>query len=143
MTLERVDVSGRMTLETLDSGYRFAVDVNGFPLVLDSGAGQTAPSPVQALLAALAGCQAMDVILILRKKRMVPTAYTVEFRGERAAEHPRRFTAIEIVHRVSGPGVRREAVEAAVRLSEETYCSVHHTLRADLPVRAVVEVDAG
>lgn len=143
MTLTKVDVAGRMTLATPAEGYRFDVEVDGLRTVLDSGPGHVAPTPVQALLSALAGCQAMDVILILRKKRMIPTAYTVEFRGERAAGHPRRFVAIELVHRLSGPDVRRDAVEEAVRLSEEKYCSVHHTLRPDLVVTTRVEVDAG
>ncbi len=143
MTLSKVDVTGSMSLETLEAGYRFDVQVDRWRMTLDSGAEQQAPTPVQALLSALAGCQAMDVILILRKKRMVPTAYTVEFRGERAADHPRRFVAVELVHRVSGPDVTRAAVEEAVRLSEEKYCSVHHTLRPDLPITATVEVSAG
>lgn len=143
MTLSKVDVTGSMSLETLEAGYRFDVQVDRWRMTLDSGAEQQAPTPVQALLSALAGCQAMDVILILRKKRMLPTAYTVEFRGERAVEHPRRFVGVEIVHRVTGPTVTREAVEEAVRLSEEKYCSVHHTLRPDLPITATVEVSAG
>lgn len=143
MTLQKVDVAGRMTLATPAEGYRFDVEVDGLRSVLDSGPGHTALTPVQALLSALAGCQAMDVILILRKKRMVPASYTVEFRGERAAEHPRRFVGVEIVHRVSGPDVTRAGVEEAVRLSEEKYCSVHHTLRPDLVVTTRIEVDAG
>ncbi len=140
MTLGRVDLSGTMSLQTLEAGYRFDVQVDRWRMALDSGAEQQAPTPVQALLASLAGCQAMDVILILRKKRMVPTSYTVEFRAERSTEHPRRLTAVEIVHRVNGPGVTRDAVAEAVRLSEEKYCSVHHTLRPDLPISATVEV---
>jgi putative redox protein len=116
---------------------RFA---SGLTTRFDSGDGATAPNPVLHLIASLAACEAMDVISILRKKRLDVTAYEVAMRGQRSEAHPRRFTAIEFVHRVTGRGVPAAAVEEAVRLSEEKYCSVRHTLDPAMPVTWRVEV---
>jgi len=112
-------------------------------LVLDSGKDAVGPNPVQTLLASLAACEAMDVISVLRKKRQKVTAYAVVMSGERVSEHPRRFTSIELVHRVTGHGVQRAAVEDAVRLTVEKYCSVYHCLRPDIAISNRIEILEG
>ena len=119
---------------------RFA---SGHVTLFDSGAEATAPNPVEHLIASLAACEAMDVVGILRKKRLEVTAYEVAMAGERAEGHPRRFTAIELVHRVTGRGLPVAAVEEALRLSEEKYCSVRHTLDPGLALHSRVEVKEG
>jgi putative redox protein len=63
--------------------------------------------------------------------------------GTRAEDHPRRFTVIKLVHRVTGRGVPVAAVEEAVRLSEQKYCTVRHTLDPAMPVTWSVEVVEG
>ena len=97
-------------------------------------------NPVQALLATIVACSAMDVVEILRKKRLVLTAYEVRMTGERSAHHPRRYLAIHYVHRLTGRGLKRQAVEHALALSLEKYCSVSHCLRPDLPVTHTIEI---
>jgi putative redox protein len=130
-----------MTLENpAANDMRFAVVVDEQRMVIDSDPKGTIPSPVQTLLVSLAACGAMDVIGILRKKRQRVTAYEVTFRGERAPEHPKRFTEIEIVHVVTGHDVNPAAVAEAIRLSDEKYCSVHHSLRPDILIRTRHEV---
>src|SRR5262249_12537277 len=114
--------------------------IAGRTVVLDSSEGATDGNPVQALLASIAACSAMDVVDILRKKRQVITAYEVELSGERAAEHPRRFTSIEFLHRFTGRAIDRSAVEHALSLSLEKYCSVSHSLRPDLPIHHRIEI---
>src|SRR5258706_153546 len=97
-------------------GLRFVESSDtGLTLALDSGPNATAPNPVEALLAALGACTGMDVITILRKKRQHVTGYTVELVGQRREEHPRAFTAIELVHRLSGRGLSPAAVSEARR----------------------------
>lgn len=119
----------RLTLETLETGLRFrARTAKGFDVVLDSGEGSIAADPVETTLTALGACHAMDVISILRKKRQQVTGYEVLLSGERRTEHPRAFISIEVVHRVRGRGVSLAAVEEAARLSDEKYCSVHHSM---------------
>ena len=133
--------TARIELETVAAGLRFrATAGSGQSTVVDSGPGMVAPSPIEMLLISLASCHAMDVIGILRKKRQRVTAYVVEARGERRAEHPRAFTRIELVHRVTGHGVSLQAVEDAARLSETKYCSVHHSLSPAIEMLSRCEV---
>jgi len=134
-------VEGVITLESVESGgLRFAGRIAGRTLVLDNSKGAVDANPVQALLATIAACSAMDVVDILRKKRQVLTGYEVLVSGERAEQHPRRYLSIECVHRITGRSVQRQAAEEALRLSVEKYCSVLHCLRPDLPVRHIIEI---
>jgi putative redox protein len=87
------------------------------------------PSPVEALLASLAGCTAMDVASILRKKRQDALAYEIAVDGERAEAHPRVFTAIRVEHRVRG-AVEPEALRRSIELSATQYCPVSAMLSA-------------
>jgi len=130
-----------VVLEDLASGFRFrATTGKGHDVVFDSGKTATRADPVETLLSALGACHAMDVIGVLRKKRLDVTGYEVFLTGQRRFEHPRYFTAIETVHRVRGRGVPIAAVEEAVRLSEEKYCTVHHSLRRDIVFTTRIEV---
>src|SRR5215204_3224895 len=78
--------------------------------------GLSAASPIEALLASLAGCTAVDVASILRKKRQSAVEYEVVVDGDRADEHPRVFTAIRVEHRVRG-AVEPEALRRSIELS--------------------------
>ena len=135
--------NGRLVLETVEGeGLRFrATSDTNHTFVLDSGHDAEAPSPIDVLLAALGACSGMDVIAILRKKRQVVTGYEIELHGTRRDEHPRSFTAIEVVHRVRGRGVDRAAVEDAVRLSDTKYCSVHGTLAPGVRLSSRIEIE--
>src|SRR3972149_5853888 len=86
------------------------------------------PTPMDLLLAALAGCTAMDVVSILRKSRQPFTGLVVRVDGEQAPDHPHRYTRLALTYEVHGAGVDRRAVERAVALSEERYCSVRASL---------------
>src|SRR3990170_2064611 len=90
------------------------------------GAGAAA-SPKEAILAALAGCTAMDVASILRKKRQRATSYEIEVAGESGDEHPRVFTTIAVEHRVVGE-VEAEALRRSIELSVTKYCPVNAML---------------
>ena len=132
---------GVLRLETVaGDGLRFSARIGERALVLDSSRGATQANPVQALLASIVACSAMDVVEILRKKRQVLTAYEVSMSGERATDHPRRYLSIHCVHRLTGRGLKRKAAEDALNLSLEKYCSVSHCLRPDLPVTHAIEI---
>jgi len=92
-------------------------------LVLDAGKEKTANSPMELVLIGLCGCTATDVVSILRKKREPFTGLEVHARTERAPEPPTVYTSIHLTYRVRGK-VSKKAMEDAVRLSEEKYCSV-------------------
>ena len=105
---------------------------------LDWGSG-VAPSPVQALVFALAGCMASDVVLILEKGRQPITGLTVRAAAERAEHPPRRLLRVDVRFVISGD-VPAEKIERAVALSRETYCSVWHSLAKDIELTTSFEV---
>ena len=127
----------RLTI-TWKGDRRFDADFRGVPLTID-GDSTAGPSPVEALGVALASCMGVDVADIVRKGRYTLRALTTELVAERAPEPPSRFTAVELRFRVAGD-VPAAAVERAIALSHEKYCSVWHTLRPDLPLTTSFEV---
>ena len=134
-------MEGVLRFESVDgSGLRFAATFPERRLVLDSSPGATDANPVEALLASIVACSAMDVVDILRKKRQVLTGYEILMSGERSEQHPRRFVSITCVHRLTGRALKHSAAEEALRLSLEKYCSVSHCLRPDLPIRHTIEI---
>jgi len=80
---------------------------------------------------ALAGCMAADVVSILQKGRHPVTALRASFSGERAEDPPRRYVRITLHFHVSG-AVPGEAIERAIALSRDKYCSVWHSFRQDI-----------
>ncbi|HET9521437.1 MAG TPA: OsmC family protein [Candidatus Limnocylindrales bacterium] len=97
---------------------------SGHTIVMDDATGDTGARPAELLMVAQAGCTAMDVISILRKKRQQVTRYEIRVAGEQRNEpHPHVFERIRIVHVVEGD-VSVEAVRRAIELSATTYCTV-------------------
>lgn len=96
---------------------------SGHAIVLDASADKQASSPMELLLIGMAGCTAYDVIDILEKKRQRVTGLEVNARAERADAPPRVYTEIEIEYVLRGRGIKPKAVEDAIRLSKEKYCS--------------------
>ncbi|MER3543869.1 MAG: osmotically inducible protein OsmC [Chloroflexota bacterium] len=111
---------------------------SGHRLMLDSapevGGADAGLRPMELVLLALAGCTAMDVISILRKKRQDVTGFEVRVRSERAQEHPKVYTHIALEYIVRGRNISPEAVARAITLSKEKYCSVHAMLRSSVPI---------
>jgi len=83
-----------------------------------------AATPMELLLMALAGCTSMDVVWILQKKRIVPDDFWVEIEAEKTDEHPKVYHSIHLKFIFVGKGLKPEALEQAVTLSAEKYCSV-------------------
>lgn len=113
---------------------------SGHALVVDTGEKKTASSPVELVLIALCACTAYDVVSILRKKREPFTGLEVSAEGERATEQPAVYTNIRLLYRIKGK-VSRKAVEDAVRLSEEKYCSVAAMLNKVAKISWNIELD--
>ena len=107
-------------------------------MTLDS-AGVAGPSPVQALAFAMAGCMAMDVAHILQKGRHAFTALHAELTAERAQEDPHRITNIALHFAVTG-AVPEGAVQRAIDLSRDKYCSVWHSMRQDIELNVTHEL---
>jgi len=111
-------------------GERFVVKASsGHAFVVDSDRiSNTAAGPMELVLIALCACTATDVVSILRKKRQPFTSLSVHAEAERAKEPPAVYRQIKLVYIVGGD-VQKKAVEDAVRLSEEKYCSVSAMLQ--------------
>ena len=88
--------------------------------------------PMEALLAALGSCTAVDVQDIMAKRRTPLTRYRLEIEGTRGDETPGRYTSILVRHIGGGEGVTPEQLEKAAHLSHEKYCSVASSLREDI-----------
>ena len=96
---------------------------SGHAVVVDASTQKQGSSPMELVLIGLAGCTAYDVMNILEKKRQVVTGLEVTARAERADEPPRVYTRIDVEYIVRGRGVKQKAVEDAIRLSKQKYCS--------------------
>jgi putative redox protein len=117
-----------LTLE--GDGLRFIAETgSGHFVVMDDAEGDTGARPADLMPVALAGCTAMDVISILRKKHQVVSKYQIEVVGRQRDElHPHVFTGFEVTHIVEGPDLDETAVRRAIELSATRYCSVGATL---------------
>lgn len=111
---------------------------SGHALVVDAGQDKTGPGPMELVLIGLCSCTAIDVVSILRKKREPFTGVEVRAEAERAPEPPSVYTSIRLVYHVTGE-VSHKAVEDAVRLSEEKYCSVAAMLNRTAKITFEIE----
>ena len=119
---------------------------HGAPVVIDAspdngglGAG---PTPMENLLLALAGCTGMDVVSILRKKRIALEDLRIDVSGERAVNHPRIFTSIHLHYTLRGAGLSAESVRKAVELSLDKYCSVAGMLKQTAKITYDIHIPA-
>ncbi len=103
---------------------------NGPAVVLDSGEGGSGPSPMEMVLIGVAGCSAIDVIMIMEKKRAQVTDFQINITGERAEEYPKRYTDIHIEFIIHGKDIKPKAVEQAIQLSETKSCGAMASLNA-------------
>lgn len=128
---------GRAFEATPPSGNPFTMDA--YP---DSGGQNLGPTPLEAFIAGAAACSAIDVIMILEKKRQKVTRYRVEIDGDRGPEgvYPRPYVTLRMRHIVEGEGIDEAAVAQAVQLSDEKYCSAIATLRAAPAVESTYEI---
>jgi len=117
-TIDWGGADGMLFVARTGSGHVLAMD--GAP---EGGGNNLAPRPMELLLAGAGGCAAYDVVLILKRGRHAVTGCRVELQGERADADPKVFTKIHFHFLVTGRALSRKAVENAVRLSHEKYCS--------------------
>ena len=117
---------------------RFDASSGAHTTIVD-GDSKSGLSPTQSAAIGLAGCMAADVVDILRKGRHPLTALRVAFTGTRAEQPPRRFLQIELRFDVRG-AVPPDAVERAIALSREKYCSVWHSFRQDITLSTTFHI---
>jgi putative redox protein len=137
----KVTWKGRMSFDgQADTG--FTVPLGAEAVV---GGDEDGFRPMELIAVGLAGCTAMDVIAILRKKQQAVTAFEVQVHAERQVEHPRVFTHIVIEYVVTGHQVDPAAVQRAIELSEQKYCPAQTMLGKVVPIEhkiTMIEVPA-
>jgi putative redox protein len=132
-----VDWKGQLRLE--------AANEKGLLVRFDApkehGGEESALSPMENVLASLAACSSFHVLTILKKKRQTVTGYSVEATAERRDEPPRVFTKIHLKYVIKGENLDPHAVETAIKLSEESYCSVGGMLKKAVPITSSFEIN--
>ena len=130
----------KVSLRWAGEGLRFEGGRPGGSSIELQSSSDDAPSPMDALLLAVAGCMGIDVAMILTKGRVPLSALEIDVEGDRAEEAPRRFTAIRITYRLGGvEPEHRDKAQRAVDLSRDKYCSVLHTLRSDVDLEIRID----
>ena len=127
------------------SGMAFAAETGSGHLLMmdgaaDGGGRNLAPRPMETVLAGTGGCTAYDVVLILKRGRHDVRGCQVRLTSERAAVDPKVFTRIHMHFAVTGVGVPAAAVERAVKLSHEKYCSASIMLAHTAEITTSFEV---
>jgi putative redox protein len=117
-----------------------ATSGTGHHMLLDDAAGNTGAKPIELVAIAHAGCTAFDVINILRKKRQQVTGYEVKIEADQTPNPPNIFTEVRIRHIITGSDVSPQAVEDAIRLSEEKYCSVGAMIQKCATLQTTFEI---
>ncbi len=116
-------VKGMQFQGTASSGHTLAMDADD-----ESGGTNSGFRPMELLLVGFGGCSGMDVISILRKKRQQVSGLEIQVQGEKTDSFPKIYKTVHIEYVVKGTGIEKEAVERAISLSLEKYCSVGATL---------------
>jgi len=123
-----VEWKGNMAFEGKgDSGHTVLLDAG--PQV---GGQDQGPRPMETLLFALGGCTGMDVISILKKMRQDVEKFNMEISGDRAEEHPKRYTKVNVHYALQGTDLNVDKIRKAIQLTQDTYCSVAKSLSAEV-----------
>ncbi|HNY91494.1 MAG TPA: OsmC family protein [bacterium] len=131
-------IAGMSLAGKADSNHWVTMDADPAVGGQDGGA-----RPLELLLLGLGGCTSMDVLSILEKKRIHLDDYECLLEADRADEHPKVFTRIRIKFVFYGDAIPAEAVERAIALSEEKYCSASAMLRKSAEVQVEYEIRPG
>lgn len=144
MTEARSENMRGATLTWSGEGLQFLgqTDAAGESIVIPlDGETQAGASPMELLLLSLAGCMAIDVRLILERSRVPLESFSIRVEGIRKDDHPQAYRSIQLHLQLEGPSeADRAKVERAIQLSEEKYCSVHHSLDASMEIQTTFEL---
>jgi putative redox protein len=123
-------------------GLAFEAGRTNEPKIRLDGDARSAPSPFDALLAAIASCAAVDVVTILQKQRTPVRSLEVRVEASRVDSTPRRLASAHLHFAITAPGSTLEKATRAVELSVSKYCSVRSSLIADAAVSWTVTLAA-
>ena len=132
--------SGMGFVAETGSGHTLTMDGAPDAVKPENGGQNLAPRPLELLLAGAGGCTAYDVVLILKRGRHAVSGCTVKLTAERAPVDPKVFTAINMHFTVTGKAVPAAAVERAIAMSHEKYCSASIMLGKTASITTSFEV---
>ena len=122
----------------------FETELDGHKLVIDAspeiGGDDLGPRPKKLMLTALAGCTGLDIIMILKKMKLVPDSFNVIVEGGLTEEHPKKYNEMKVIYEFKGKDLPMEKLEKAVKLSEEKYCGVSAVYRDVMPVNTEIRI---
>jgi len=122
----------------------FKADMDGHKVIVDAaketGGNDLGPRPKKLMLTALAGCTGIDVVMILKKMKVVPEAFNVIIEGELTEEHPKYYNKIKIIYQFKGKDLPMAKLEKAVKLSEEKYCGVSAVYRQAMEIKTEIRI---
>ena len=134
-----------MSKVTLKQQMHFIGELDGHEINLDAdeefGGMDNGPKPKGLILTALAGCTAMDVISILRKKRIIPSFFSVSVEASQTETHPKIYENFKIVYSFKGENVTEDVARRAIDLSLENYCGVAEMLRKVGPIEYEIKIE--
>ena len=131
---------GTATVKLIDGKQFIGIDSTHHSVVLSTPDEGIGIKPSDLLLIAVASCSAVDVVEILEKKRMPLTSLEISSTGEQDQDPPWTFRKIHLHYKISGKNLTEKAVEQAIHLSEEKYCSVAATVRATAQIITDFEI---
>jgi len=123
---------------------KFDVDLDGRKIGLNSAKVMDgAFTPMELFLVALAGCTAMDIQWIMDRQRQQVNKFDLAVTGVRRQEDPSYFESIDLRYDLAGTGIRKDAVERAIRLSMEKYCSVRAMIKDSVKLNITYTISDG
>jgi putative redox protein len=129
-------LDGRAFVGETGSGHSVVMDGS-----VEAGGRNIGIRPMEMMLLGLGGCTAFDVVMILEKGRERVTALDIEIDGERATEDPKVFRHVKLIYKLRGYNLNPKAVERAIQLSEEKYCSASAMFRMSAQIESEWHVE--
>ena len=127
-----------------NSGLKFEAQFDDRKIQLNSADQMgSAFTPMELFLVSLAGCTAMDVQWILERERQKVEYFKITAKGKRREEDPRSYESIQLEYVIRGENVRKDAVERAIRLSQEKYCSVRAMVKDSVKLSITFRISDG
>jgi putative redox protein len=132
-----VDLSwtDNVAFETEMDGHKITIDAGE-----ESGGNNLGPRPKKLMLTALAGCTGIDVVMILKKMKVIPEAFNVIVEADVTEEHPKHYTKMKVIYQFKGKDLPLDKLEKAVKLSEEKYCGVTAVYKKAMNIELEIRV---
>ena len=122
----------------------FEGDMDGHKVIVDatveSGGSDLGPRPKKLMLTALAGCTGVDVIMILKKMKVIPEAFNVIVEADVTDEHPKHYSKMKVIYQFKGKDLPMDKLEKAVNLSETKYCGVTAVYKKAMQIKTEIKI---